>query len=222
MHLVSTEIGLAVGVAGYVLVPTIALARAPLDARRALCVIACSAAALFAPAPSDAAVVVPPTNGLLRTCAPITWACVSTQDDAPASFIEPWAYENEQADARQRLLAAVQFEGGTIDAVRGPYIRALFGDDEIEFYFTKGDYTIQLRADGVDHPKFDWGRNRARVERLRRKAGFESIPVLRGRTRILPFLESPLDEFAPSLPDGDALIDRIRSGERILDQSISN
>ena len=220
LHLATSEI-----VAGYVRVPTNACVSARLPSPRAICVLACTVAATTLITPLACEAAVPPArvaNGLLRTCAPTTWACVSTQDDAPASFIEPWSYETGEATARERLLTAVQLEGGTIDQLDGRYLRVLFGTDEIEFYFTEGDYTIQVRADGIHHPKFDWGRNRRRAERLRRASGFESIPVLRGRTRKLPFLESPLDEFAPSLPDGDALIDKIRGGDRILDQTFPN
>lgn len=163
-------------------------------------------------------------DGVLRSCIPTSLACVSSQDDTPASFTEPWEYDTTEnaASVRTRVVSAIVDEGGVINVEEPPYIRALFGKDELELYFTAGDATVQLRADGVDHPRVDFGRNRRRVERIRRAAGLEKVVVLRARSNAIPLLDSPFDSFAPSLPDADAIIDRQRTGDTFLAKPTTN
>lgn len=164
-------------------------------------------------------------DGILRSCAPTTLACVSTQDDAPASFIEPWSYDGTTEQAMGLIKSAIIAEDGVIDpptdASFARYLRAVFRTgDEVELYFTENDNIVQVRADGMSHPRFDFGRNRNRVNRLRLRAGLDVVPVLRGRlSKLGGVLESPFDEFAPTLPSTDDFIDRVREGDTLLDRS---
>lgn len=157
-------------------------------------------------------------DGVLRSCVPTSLACVSSQDDTPASFVEPWEYDSAERASivLERVVAAIVAEGGVIKVDESPYLLARFGEDELELYFTVGDATIQLRADGAKHPRVDFGRNRRRVERIRRAAGLEKLVVLRGRSSVIPLLETPFDSFAPSLPDTDAVIAQQRKGDNVL------
>lgn len=157
------------------------------------------------PAPLPKAGVV---DGLLRDCQPSTFACVSSQDDSPRSFLPPWEYEGDAQDEFDSLCLVIVESGGTLLESSFPYIRATFDEtDEVELYFTPGDYTVQFRADGLAHPRFDFFRNRQRMEHIRIRAGLQPVPVLRGRQRLIPVFETPFDSFGPSAPGVDDLIE---------------
>ena len=98
------------------------------------------------------------------------------------------------------------------------YIRAEIVDikssseDDIEFYFTPNDSTIQyrsMRRKGVDIFALE---NKNRIEKMRIALRFQNIPILRNRRRVLFFVESPLDSFGPPTIMFDKLLDNI-SGE---------
>ncbi|KAG5178639.1 hypothetical protein JKP88DRAFT_196325 [Tribonema minus] len=142
-------------------------------------------------------------NDLLAPC-PDAPTCVSTQDDKPYCFMEPWAYEVTTSQAKT-LIANYLYTlpGAKIVAESERYLRAEVASlggiavDDVELYLTPNDYTVQFRAnrrDGVT----DLGQNRKRMERMRIALGFEKIPVLRNRTRAFIFGESFLDSFGPS------------------------
>ncbi|KAH8081048.1 hypothetical protein JL720_8944 [Aureococcus anophagefferens] len=124
------------------------------------------------------------TQGLLDPC-PETASCVSSQDDAARggrAFAEPC----------DRYVRCVARSGGAVD--------------DLEFYFTENDATVQFRAARRGGAQ-DLGANAQRLERLRRRCGFDKIVVLRNRRRKLGFIESPLDSFGPSFFDqGDAAL----------------
>ena len=85
-------------------------------------------------------------------------------------------------------------------------------EDDIEFYFTPNDNTIQyrsLRRKGYDILGLE---NKNRIEKMRLALRFTNIPVLRNRRRVLFFVESPLDSFGPPTIMFDKLLDNI-SGE---------
>jgi len=69
--------------------------------------------------------------------------------------------------------------------------------DDVEFYLTPGDNTVQFRAARRDSLP-DFGVNRRRLESIRIALGLEKVPVLRYRRTIFPW-ESPLDQFGPSM-----------------------
>lgn len=81
--------------------------------------------------------------------------------------------------------------------------------DDLEFYFTPNDSTIQyrsMRREGIDLYGFY---NKNRIENIRIKLNFLNIPVLRNRRRVLFFVESPFDTFGPPTIMFDKLIDNI-------------
>jgi Protein of unknown function (DUF1499) len=113
--------------------------------------------------------------------------------------------------------------GGTLDFQEpeentSRYIRAeivdkkKFFEDDLEFYFTPNDNTVQYRAlrrVGVDLLALE---NKNRIEKMRLALRFSNIPILRNRRRVLFFVESPLDSFGPPTIMFDKLLDNI-SGE---------
>ncbi len=203
-----------------VCVSTVKRPRASATAEKCPCMhtrrLAVIAAAVYICAPS-ACTALGAKNGILWDCFPATTACISSQDDTPLSFMEPWQYEEDALIVFKRIRDVIIEEGGSVIDYAFPYLRARFEvrgpplyrseQDEIEFYFTKGDNIIQFRSDGVKHPKFDFFRNRKRLERLRQKTGLDSVTVLRGRQRKFLFFETPFDDFGPSLPGIDDLIE---------------
>ena len=85
-------------------------------------------------------------------------------------------------------------------------------EDDLEFYFTPNDSTIQyrsMRRKGVDIFALE---NKNRIEKMRIALRFQNIPILRNRRRVLFFVESPLDSFGPPTIMFDKLLDNI-SGE---------
>ena len=123
-----------------------------------------------------------------------------------------------------RIISGGQIlSGGTLD-FQSPeentsrYIRAEVIDvknhseDDVEFYFTPNDSTIQyrsMRRNGIDIFALE---NKNRIEKMRIALRFQNIPILRNRRRVLFFVESPLDSFGPPTIMFDKLLDNI-SGE---------
>mmetsp|Transcript_74 Transcript_74/g.212 ORF Transcript_74/g.212 Transcript_74/m.212 type:complete len:197 (+) Transcript_74:30-620(+) len=136
-------------------------------------------------------------------------SCVSSQDDSPAHFQEPWEYDTSLAysDARDRLLSLLSRNYPSCEITRADdrYIRAEFRDggggqvDDVEFYFTPNDATVQFRS-ALRGGGRDGGRNKQRMETLRREMRWTKVPVLRNRRRLFGVVESPWDSFGPSAP----------------------
>ncbi|KAL7518000.1 hypothetical protein ACHAWX_002868 [Stephanocyclus meneghinianus] len=148
--------------------------------------------------------------------------CVSSQDDAPGIFAEPWDYSENvplaSEDAYERRMDALvvalrtvsreRGDGVRIDVLSGRYLRAIFtdgitGETSVgEFYFTPEDTTVQFRLGSADpYNARGFGRslsNMERSERIRKALRYLKVPVLRNRKRRFFFVESDgLDEFGP-------------------------
>ncbi len=59
---------------------------------------------------------------------------------------------------------------------------------------------IELRAASRQTSLPDLGRIESRFESLRKRCGFENVPILRNRQRVLGVVESPWDTFGPTPP----------------------
>ena len=143
-------------------------------------------------------------DGLLQDCRN-EYGCVSSQDDRPKCFLEPFEYDGSMESAKRKLLAAIptQYPGSERKIVDERYLRIESpagggtATDVIEFYFTPNDNTIQFRGERRGAAT-DLGQNRKRLEKVRIKAGFDYVPVLRNRRRSLGLIESPFDDFGPN------------------------
>eukprot|EP00977_Amphora_coffeiformis_P000157 scaffold48_cov161-Amphora_coffeaeformis.AAC.5 len=162
-------------------------------------------------------------DGLLADC-PHTRkfggaACVSSQDDTPGVFAEPWDYAElsslnwkEQMRRLESALSTVTQRRG--DEVRvlikeGRYVRVIFTDARSrersvgEFYFTPNDTTVQFRLSsltggGGGAPFSQSLSNIERAEALRKELRYLKVPVLRNRKRAFFFAEADgLDTFGP-------------------------
>lgn len=186
--------------------------------------------AAFVCNPSLPALALGVHNGVLAECVPPRLSCISSQDDAPASFLEPWQYDPEReniADVRARLLELILEEPGARLLESGPqYVRFVIdvpffngggGVDDIELYFPDNDAIVHFRGE-AHGSRFDLWRNRRRMNSLRVRAGLEAVPVLRGRSSVFRLFESPFDEFGPSAVDVDAIIRNGGVGSRPLRQ----
>ncbi|CAM9655331.1 unnamed protein product [Ectocarpus sp. 12 AP-2014] len=148
-------------------------------------------------------------DDLLADC-PSTPTCVSSQDDRPYPFMEPWSYDGPFERAMSRLRNYLEFNGAKVIASSPRYLRVEFearnaipaSVDDAEFYFTPGDALVQFRCARRNGPT-DFGANRRRMDGIRQALKFESIPVLRNRKRALFFGESPIDSFGPSFGMAD-------------------
>lgn len=145
---------------------------------------------------------------LLELCPERSLSCVSSQDDRPDVFAEPWCYEGSFETARLLLLdKASQINGAkvmknAINVGEQRFYKFEFENsdgsiDDTEFYFTPNDSTIQFRSNRRGN-LIDFGANRNRLENLRINLRLEKVPVLRNRKNILFFFESPYDQFGPS------------------------
>ncbi|KAL7525431.1 hypothetical protein ACHAWF_001358 [Thalassiosira exigua] len=170
--------------------------------------------------------------------------CVSSQDDAPGIFAEPWDYSesipassaaavDEAYDGEMdRLILALRTtlrRGDDVEVLyrEKRYLRALFADASGEksvgeFYFTPDDTTVQFRigsAAGSSSLSLLAGSlsNAERAERLRKALRYLKVPVLRNRKRAFFFAESDdLDGFGP----GSAALgppEEMSPGEMALD-----
>ena len=163
-------------------------------------------------------------SGLLNPC--ITdKECLSSQDDRPFCFLPPWSYNGNFERAKEKLINAImKIKNTKLLSDDDRYIRVEFNDssgiDEVEFYFTPNDYTIQFRAyrkvdNNLNQLRFlSNDSNRNRLEKLRLQLGFEEIEVLRNRRRLFIFGESPFDTFGPPSSIFEENIDNI-SGDMI-------
>lgn len=150
-------------------------------------------------------------DGIFADC---TSACVSSQDDRPAVWDNPWVAEQEPSTAMKRLRSVVEkkLQGRVVEQDER-YLRAEFvakgplgGEsvDDAEFYFTPNDVLVQFRAARRgDAP--DFGANRQRLEKARIALGWEKVEVLRNRRRALIVVESPFDSFGPATYERDEL-----------------
>eukprot|EP00957_Ditylum_brightwellii_P102306 7799144-Ditylum_brightwellii.AAC.1 len=144
--------------------------------------------------------------------------CVSSQDDTPGVFAEPWDYSeapNNSLDWEEqmrlliptiKLVCAKRGDKVTIEQQSGRYLRVFFSDGKTgeestgEFYFTPDDTTVQFRVGSVNNSKASLSkslRNMERCEMIRKELRFTKIPVLRNRKRALFFVESDFDTFGP-------------------------
>mmetsp|Transcript_26995 Transcript_26995/g.39485 ORF Transcript_26995/g.39485 Transcript_26995/m.39485 type:complete len:344 (+) Transcript_26995:59-1090(+) len=144
--------------------------------------------------------------------------CVSSQDDTPGVFAEPWDYSeapNNSLDWEEqmrlliptiKLVCTKRGDKVTIEQQSGRYLRVFFSDGKTgeestgEFYFTPDDTTVQFRVGSVNNSKASLSkslRNMERCEMIRKELRFTKIPVLRNRKRALFFVESDFDTFGP-------------------------
>lgn len=154
-----------------------------------------------------------PKDGLFPDCPP-TDTCVSSQDDRPKNWDNPWVAEGETKEEYKRLkklIVSKDFGGRIVDTDGERYIRAefeesgLFGTsiDDAEFFLAPNDTLWQFRAVRLGDARTDNGANKRRLENMRNALGYEKVTVLRNRRRVLIFSESPWDTFGPATYDKD-------------------
>ena len=149
-----------------------------------------------------------PRDGLFPDC-PASDTCVSSQDDRPQSWDNPWVFDGSVDDSFRALQRMVEKKlGGRVLASDGErYLRVEFEDksplgtsyDDAEFFFAPDDSLVQFRASRRGDSGSDFGANRKRLEKVRIALGWEKVPVLRNRRRALVVVESPFDSFGPAL-----------------------
>ena len=169
-------------------------------------------------------------KGLFDVC-PANENCVSSQDDRPAYFQAPWCYDGEFTTVKRKLIDFILtiLDSRIVKSVdsfaeNDRYFSAEFASeslygstivDEIQFYFTPNDNTIQfrsLRRERLNNYPIslpDFGANRERLENIRIALNLETVPVLRNRRRVLFFIESPFDSFGPPTIQFEEMIDAI-------------
>jgi uncharacterized protein (DUF1499 family) len=166
-------------------------------------------------------------DGLLAVCphpSKTMAGCVSSQDDTPSTFAEPWDYSEEvtleslsetdrESTLMQRLFDAMHQvsnrRGDLVETIlrQGRYLHVLFTDGnskEIshgEFYITPNDTTIQFRLCSMGNISGPFTspslKNMDRAELIRKELHFLKLPILRNRQRSFLFLESDFDSFGP-------------------------
>lgn len=140
--------------------------------------------------------------------------CVSSQDDTPGVFAEPWDYSEAPNDSmdyqdQMRLLKpsielVCSKRGDSVQYLveDGRYLRVIFTDNKTkeksvgEFYFTINDSTVQFRIGTLTPGGGSAGlisasiKNIERAEMIRKQCRYTKIPVLRNRKRSFVFGES--------------------------------
>ena len=168
-----------------------------------------AAAASRLPASARAESPLWPREGLFPDCPSDGGSCVSSQDDRPAVWDNPWIFDGALADDFGALQRVIRKLGGRVVASDDDrYLRAEWEDkgigglavDEAEFFFAPNDTLVQFRAVRRGGAP-DFGANRKRLEKTRIALGWEKVPVLRNRRRALVVAESPFDSFGPATSD---------------------
>ncbi|KAL7508028.1 hypothetical protein ACHAXN_007604 [Cyclotella atomus] len=165
--------------------------------------------------------------------------CVSSQDDTPGIFAEPWDYSdsvsvssNDNAFERQMDLLILALETTAkerrdevkIQLQSGRYLRAIITDGTSgetsvgEFYFTPNDTTVQFRIASMKSAATKGlGRslsNIDRSERIRKAMRYTKVPVLRNRKRTFFFVESDqFDSFGPGYSEALGPPEELSPGE---------
>lgn len=163
--------------------------------------------------------------------------CVSSQDDTPGVFAEPWDYSEvyygedsyvKQTDLLILALQSVSKQHGDevdVELQSGRYLRVAIKDGSTgesstgEFYFTPNDTTVQFRIGSrVMTSSSLLGRslsNIERSERIRKALRYTKIPVLRNRKRTWVFVESDsMDGFGPGYNEALGPPAEMSPGER--------
>jgi len=114
--------------------------------------------------------------------------CVSSQDDRPQCWDNPWVFEGDLADGYAAILRVVRKLGGSVVAGDGErYLRAEFESrspigtpavDDAEWFFTVNDTLVQFRSARRGDALSDFGANRQRLEKIRIALGWEKVPVV--------------------------------------------
>jgi hypothetical protein len=165
--------------------------------------------------------------------------CVSSQDDTPGIFAEPWDYSDSvsiissESYERQMDLLLLALEttakehGDTVkvDFQSGRYLRAIFSDGTSgetsvgEFYFTPNDTTVQFRLASTKSANSNILGSRSlanidRSERIRKALRYQKVPVLRNRKRTFMFVESDrFDSFGPGYSEALGPPEEMSPGE---------
>jgi uncharacterized protein (DUF1499 family) len=154
------------------------------------------------------------SDGLFEICDSDGSSCISSQDDRPAYFQAPWCYDGNFTVTRRNLLEKILTipKARIVRSIENSYddvsesnavivndrlvcaefsTTSVLGDlivDEVQFYFTPNDNTIQFRSvrsgNGSGYFKKllpDFGEGRRRLEDIRISLGLEEVPVLRNR-----------------------------------------
>lgn len=109
--------------------------------------------------------------GRLRAC-PDSPNCVVSENETPASRVEPLSFEGDPRQAWDALRRAVEHGGGSIREDRNGYLWATFTSrifrfvDDVEFRMDETRGAIHLRS-ASRAGYSDFGVNRKRVEKLR-------------------------------------------------------
>ena len=146
---------------------------------------------------------------------------MSSQDDTPGIFSEPWDYSEADSDAslddydyqirliRSTVELVASRRGDRCEMLlqKDRYLRMFIVDGKsgeksiCEFYVTPNDTTIQYRLGSFEPSnkmlKASSLRNIERSEMIRKELRYLKIPVLRNRKRSLIFVESEFDKFGP-------------------------
>ena len=97
-----------------------------------------------------------PRAGLFPDC-PAADVCVSSQDDRPQSWDNPWVFEGSVADsykALRRTLESKKFNGRVVATDGERYLQYVFEDsgplgtayDDAEFFFAPNDTLVQCES----------------------------------------------------------------------------
>eukprot|EP00892_Ulva_mutabilis_P005260 jgi/Ulvmu1/3105/UM015_0145.1 len=150
-------------------------------------------------------------DGTLGSCAGID-GCISSFDDRPKHFVNPWEFDGARAGKLEALASAIDSYNGNVTEQDGLYLRAEFkawggNTDVYEFLLEGDDNVVELRgvAGGGLFPQ---SRLRTQFEQIRAALRWDEVYILRNRKRFFGVLESPLDTFGDEAPLGDA-IDRL-------------
>lgn len=121
----------------------------------------------------------------LRFCPDDRVTCVSSYDDKPGRFVEPWEYDGTREDAARAVSDIAARFGGSVSrddsSERGTALRVRFESDEAIFWLPADDLLVNFRSERTDGSLWDGAANKIRIDRMRKALGYAPAPLVRNR-----------------------------------------
>lgn len=113
--------------------------------------------------------------------------CVSSYDDKPGHFVEPWEYDGSKSNAVAAVSEVATQLGGFVTrddtSARGTALRVSFASsaDVAIFWLPNDDALVQFRSERVDGSLWDGAANKRRIDLMRKRLGYAPAPMVRNR-----------------------------------------
>lgn len=123
-------------------------------------------------------------DSVLAVCSDDRVACVSSLD--PAHFLEPWELDVPPGPEPLRAVSRASEATGAScspsgSSARGWGLTCEWPADRATFFVPADDAVVHFRAEDTTGARWDFSRNKLRLETMRQRLGYAKVPVVRNR-----------------------------------------